>query len=184
MGRPAKCKICGKKLDTDTAHKVVVYDKKNNAKNFYYCSEEEYNADKSKKDKAAADNKKVYGLICEIVGRKEIINSVLWKEWKEWNKVASDEVIGQYLEENKAYLVSAIGRLDDMEFNRIRYLSAVLKNKLGDFKPKVVAREVEKPNPLIRAEPKAEIDTRSDVGLRINKKKKNVRRKGFAEMED
>ena len=24
-----------------------------------------------------------------------------------------------------------------MEFNRIRYLSAILKNKLGDYKPKV-----------------------------------------------
>ena len=32
--------------------------------------------------------------------------------------------------------------LPDIEYNRIRYLSAILKNKLGDYKPKV--KETEK----------------------------------------
>ena len=114
-------------------------------------------------------------MICDIVGRKEIINTVLWKEWKIWNKVASNEVIGNYLEENKEYLSSAISQLEDVEFLRVRYLSAVLKNKLGDYKPVVAKEQIE--------EFKIDVDVRDDVGLRTNKKKKTERRRGFAEME-
>ena len=53
--------------------------------------------------------------------------------------------IKKYLDENKEYLSSAIGRLDNVEYNRIRYLSAILKNKLGDYKPKAVVKEVVAP---------------------------------------
>ena len=126
----AKCKICGTALDTKVAYKVVV-----NGKNAYYCSEEEYKNDAAEKEKADADKTKVYTLICEIIGRKEILNTVLWKEKAIWNKVFSDELIWKYLESNKTYLTTVISRLEDKEFNRIRYLSAILKNSLGDFKP-------------------------------------------------
>jgi YHS domain-containing protein len=136
----AKCRICGEALDTKTAHLVVI-----NGKKAYYCSSEEYEIDEAKKKKTTEDKEKVYRLICDIIGRKEIVNSALWKEKVVWNKVAADEVIGQYLEENKDYLTSMIGRLDDVEYNRIRYLSAILKNKLGDYKPKVAVKETEKP---------------------------------------
>lgn len=134
----------------------------------YFCNEEHYNLfvfkkeeDKCRKeeelelvkqkkqeehDLAVKQRKeekdKVYYLVCEIIGRKEIINTVLWREWKEWNKAFSNEAIASYLEENKVYLTSTISRLEDKEFNRIRYLSAILKNSLGDFKPK---EKVEKP---------------------------------------
>ena len=140
----AKCRICGESLDTKTAHKVVT-----NGKNAYYCSAEEFEKDEAKKKKSAADKEKVYRLICDIIGRKEILNSALWKEKTIWNKVSEDEVIGQYLEENKEYLTSMIARLDDVEYNRIRYLSAILKNKLGDYKPKVVVREVVVPKIVV-----------------------------------
>lgn len=136
----AKCRICGETLDTKTAHLVVI-----NGKKAYYCSSEEYETDETKNKKIAEDKEKVYRLICDIIGRKEIVNSALWKEKAIWNKVATDEVIRQYLEENKAYLCSMISRLDDIEYNRIRYLSAILKNKLGDYKSKFVVKEVEKP---------------------------------------
>ena len=145
MGRKAKCRACGESLDTTTAFKLIEHDTNNKAKTSYYCSREEYLDDRAKKEKAAADKNKAYKLICEIIGREKIINTALWKEWKVWNEVATDEVILQYLEENKEYLTSMIGRLDDIEYNRIRYLSAILKNKLGDYKPKVVVKETEKP---------------------------------------
>lgn len=143
MARTAKCRVCGAKLDTTTAYKVIVCDTNNREKRFYYCSKDEYEADEARKKKEAADKDKAYGLICEIIGRKKIINTALWKEWKLWSEVASDEVIAQYLEENKEYLTGVIARLDDVEYNRIRYLSAILKNKLGDYKPKV--KEERKP---------------------------------------
>jgi YHS domain-containing protein len=127
----AKCRICGEPLDTNMAYLVVT-----NGKKAYYCSQEEYEVEQTKKKKAAEDKDKVYRLICDIIGRKEIVNSALWKEKTIWNKVATDEIIAQYLSENKEYLSGVIVRLDDVEYNRIRYLSAVLKNKLGDYKPK------------------------------------------------
>lgn len=143
MGRPAKCRICGANINTTTAYKVIVCDTNNKEKRFYYCSKDEYEEYEARKKKEAADKDKAYGLICDIIGRKKIINTALWKEWKLWSEVASDEVIAQYLEENKEYLTGAIARLDDVEYNRIRYLSAILKNKLGDYKLKV--KEERKP---------------------------------------
>lgn len=136
----AKCKVCGTALDTKVAYKVVA-----NGKNAYYCSEEEYKKDITEKEKAAIDKDRVYKLICDIIGRKEIINSVLWKEKAIWNKAFSDELIWQYLENNKTYLISVISKLENKEFNRIRYLSAILKNSLGDFKsiaPKTEQRPI------------------------------------------
>jgi hypothetical protein len=146
----SKCKICGEPLDTKTAYKVITLDKNNKEKKAYYCSQEEYEADAKKKEKVAADKDKVYKLVCEIINRKEITNTALFSEWKIWNKVADNEKIGIYLEENKIYLCSVISRLEDKEFNRIRYLSAILKNKLGDFT--VQENKVEKPKPAVKVE--------------------------------
>ena len=139
----AKCKICGSALDTKDAYKIT--DK--NGKNKYFCSQSEFEAEEVRKKKAAEDKDRVYYLICDIMGEKEIINTALWKEKTEWNKVFSDEIIAKYLQENKDYLTSAITRLNSSQFAKIRYLSAILKNSLGDFKPKAV--EVEKPKVVV-----------------------------------
>ena len=129
----AKCKICGTDLDTKTAYKVT--DK--NGKNKYFCSASEFEAEEERKKKAQEDKDKVYRLICEIMGEKEIINSILYKEWAVWNKVADNEKIGKYLEENRDYLSSVIGRLTSSEFARIRYLSTIIKDRIKEFVPRV-----------------------------------------------
>jgi hypothetical protein len=82
-------------------------------------------------------------LICDILGEQEIINTALWKEKQLWNKAFSDEIIAKYLEENKDYLTLAVSKLSGTEYAKIRYVSAVLKNSLRDFKPK--AEVIEKP---------------------------------------
>lgn len=128
----AKCKICGVGLDTNTAYKVT--DK--NGKNKYFCSAEEFEADEAMKKKAAEDKDRVYRLICDIMGVNEVLNTALWKEKLEWNKAFSDEFIAKYLEEKREYLSSAIARLSGTEYAKIRYISAVLKNSLRDFKPR------------------------------------------------
>lgn len=165
----AKCRICGESLDTKTAYLVITLDKNKKEKKAYYCSKEEFEKEEAKKKKAADDKDKVYYLICDIIGRKEILNSALWKEKAIWNKVSTDEVIGKYLEENKEYLSNLIGRLDDVEYNRIRYLSAILKNKLGNYKPKVVVKEIV--NPKIQDE-------------HYETKFKLKQRRGFEDLED
>lgn len=172
MGRKAKCRTCGKDLDTTTAFKLIAHDTNGKPKTSYYCSREEYEADEEKKRKAAADKDRAYKLICQIINREKIINTALWREWKEWNTVADDEVIAQYLEENQDYLVGAISRLEDKEFNRIRYLSAILKNSLGDYKPTAIVKEAEKP--------KVQIDTTFYEPIETQ----NNKRRSLADLED
>lgn len=148
MARTAKCKICGKVLDTSIAFKVEGKPAK------YFCSESEWKVEEERKKKAAEDKDRVYNLICRIIGRETIINTALWSEWKCWSKVADDAKIGQFLAENEEYLTGVIGRLTDAEFPRIRYLSTVLKNRLGDYKPKVQ----EEVKVQFKVQPAVEID--------------------------
>lgn len=128
----AKCRICGRQLDTNTAYKVV--DK--NGKNKYYCSQDEFEAEEVRKKKAKEDKDKVYRLICDLFGY-EIQNTQFFAEWNLWNKLKSNEIIYKYLVENKEYLQQICNKPFEGEYQRIRYFSAVLKNSLRDFKPKV-----------------------------------------------
>lgn len=139
----AKCKICGSTLDTNIAYKVT--DK--NGKNKYFCSQSEFEAEEERKKKVAEDKDRVYRLICDIMGEKEIISTSLFKEWQVWNKVADNAKIGDYLEENKDYLTSVIARLCSSEYARIRYLSAIIRDKIKAFVPK--ERVVEKPKVVV-----------------------------------
>ena len=73
MGYKAKCKYCGKSIDTNSAYKIVV-----GKTNRYYCNEEEYNII----HKAQQIKDDTYNLIYEIFGRK-ITNTILYKEINE-----------------------------------------------------------------------------------------------------
>ena len=139
----AKCKICGSVLDTSTAYKVT--DK--NGKNKYFCSQSEFEAEEERKKKAAEDKDRVYRLVCDIMGEREIINTALFKEWQEWLRVSDNSKIAQYLAENKDYLTSVIARLSSSEYAKIRYLSAIIRDKIKAFKPRVEV--VEKPKVIV-----------------------------------
>lgn len=136
----AKCKICGTELDTKTAYKVT--DK--NGKNKYFCSASEFEAEEERKKKVQEDKDRVYRLICDIMGEKEIISTALYKEWTVWNKVADNAKIGDYLAENRDYLASVIGRLSSSEYARIRYLSTIIRDKIKAFVPKFEVEETPK----------------------------------------
>lgn len=172
MARTAKCQICGKQGEVTAMYKRTV-----GKTNKYYCSESEWQAEEERKKKAAEDKDRVYRLICRIIGRETIINTALWAELKIWNTVATDAVIAQFLAENEEYLTGVIGKLTNAEFPRIRYLSTVLKNALGDYKPKV------------QEEVKVQENTKSNIAIdqtfevynsQINT---NNRRRSFDEME-
>ena len=159
------CQICKNKIERDTAYKRVV-----GKANKYYCSVAEYENDLAQKQKIAEDKDKVYRLICDILGEKEVLNTALWKEKTIWNKAFSDETIAKYLQENQDYLTSAVSRLSGTEYAKIRYVSAVLKNSLRDFKPK--AEEIPKPRVVVE-ETIYEVPTHS-----LN------RRRSLADLED
>jgi YHS domain-containing protein len=136
----AKCKICGTELDTKTAYKVT--DK--NGKNKYFCSASEFETEEVRKKKAQEDKDRVYRLICDIMGEREIISTALFKEWQVWNKVADNAKIGDYLAENEEYLTSMISKLHSSEFAKIRYLSAIIRDKIKAYKPKPKIEQHEK----------------------------------------
>ena len=167
-----KCQICKTPLDTNTAYKIT--DK--NGKNKYYCSQSEFEAEEARKKKAAGDKDRVYRLVCDILGEQEIISTALYKEWVIWNKVADNEKIGKYLEENKDYLTLALSRITSSEYARIRYLSTIIRDKIKAFTPKV---EMEK---TVQSQEPVEIND-ATVNFYINKKEKTKRRKGFSEEE-
>lgn len=170
----AKCLVCGAELDTKTAHRVEIVGKKTGKiTHKYCCSAEEWEAEEARKKKATEDKNRVYRLVCDILGEKDIISTALYKEWAIWNKVADNEKIGKYLEENKDYLTSALSRVHSSEYARIRYLSTIIRDKIKAFVPKV---EVEKP--------------RIAVDIDMNKTMYEIRnantnkRRSLAELED
>lgn len=157
------CKCCGNKIERESAYKVMT-DKGNK----YYCSKAEYEAMQKEK----ADKDAIYTEIVDIFGYK-IQNSALFKEWKCWNELASNEKILSYIQENKNYIKDAVGRLNSTEYARIRYMSAILKNSLVDYKVEP------------RKEPeKIEVKNDSFFELFEPIKESKKMRKSFAELED
>lgn len=158
-----KCKCCGNKIERESAYKVMT-DKGNK----YYCSKAEYEAMQKEK----ADKDAIYAEIVDIFGYK-IQNSALFKEWKCWNELASNEKILSYIQENKDYIKGAVGKLNSTEYARVRYVSAILKNSLVDYK--VGSRK----------EPeKIEVKNDSFFELFEPIKESKKMRKSFAELED
>lgn len=160
-----KCRICGEKINKDTAYKITV-----NGTNFYYHSKEEYEAEEARKKKVKEDKDKVYNLICDMFGY-EIQNTQFFAEWKLWNKLKPNDIIYRYLKENEAYLQGICNRCYDTEFQKIRYFSAVLKNSLHDYVPKVEAKQ-----PIITSDMNQTMYEIHNVN--------NNRRKSLEEMED
>lgn len=160
-----KCQICKAELDSKTAFKVT--DKK--GKNKYFCSQSEFETEEARKKKIKEDKNKVYYLICDMFGY-EIQNTKFFDEWAQWNKLKSNENIYKYLRENESYLQQICDRSFDTEYQRIRYFSAVLKNSLRDFKPKVE----EQPKPKVAID-----ETMYEAPARTLN-----RRRSLAELED
>lgn len=155
-----KCRYCGNKIEKKNAFKdpnknfyycneehytAAIKKKENEAREKEEAREsrEKARAEAKKikeKQKAAAEAKKakkdaVYNEICSIFGY-EIQNSALFSEWVLWNKLADNEKILAYLQENRDYIKKAMERASNNEYARIRYFSAILKNSLRDYKAK------------------------------------------------
>ena len=162
------CQICKKKIERDSAYKITT-----EKGNKYYCSQAEYDAMQKEK----ADKDAIYAEIVDIFGYK-IQNSALFKEWKCWNELASNEKILSYIQENKDYIKGAVGKLNSTEYARIRYMSAILKNNLKDYIGNRGQRA--KLSVFDDAIPQEVVED-LDYIMPINKKKKVERRKGFGE---
>lgn len=142
-----KCQICGKSIDRSIAYKVVV-----GGTNKYFCSEEEFNADKARKDHA----KEVLETIAECYqycsGYGEPPYNVVKKELKENLKAVDVETICQFVKENREKLKKTVEKKVERDgpFSQVyfsfRYLSGIIKREIleKNWKAKQVAPTVQK----------------------------------------
>lgn len=142
-----KCQICGKSIDRSTAYKVVV-----GGTNKYFCSEEEFNADKARKDHA----KEILETITECYqycsGYGEPPYNVVRKELKENLKAIDVETICQFVKENREKLKKTVEKKVERDgpFSQVyfsfRYLSGIIKREILErgWKAKQVAPTVQK----------------------------------------
>lgn len=142
-----KCQICGKSIDRSIAYKVVV-----GGVNKYFCSEEEFNADKARKD----HTKEILETIVECYqycsGYGEPPYNVVKKELKENLKAVDVETIYQFVKENREKLKKTVDKKVERDgpFSQVyfsfRYLSGIIKREIleKNWKAKQVAPTVQK----------------------------------------
>lgn len=142
-----KCQICGKSIDRSTAYKIVVGDA-----NKYFCSEEEFNAEKARKDHA----KEILETITECYqycsGYGEPPYNVVRKELKENLKAIDAETICQFVKENREKLKKTVEKKVERDgpFSQVyfsfRYLSGIIKREIleKDWKAKQIVPTVQK----------------------------------------
>lgn len=126
-----KCRYCNKIIDRDLAFKV-----KKGKSNWYYCSAEHANT-KPPRDLMYEQLNKIFGKI--------VTNTVLYKEFDGLANVYGYDKLNAYINENYEYLCTVMRKEFANDYNRIRYLSAIFKNNVGDFelpKPEI-KKEVE-----------------------------------------
>lgn len=121
----AKCKKCGKSLDTKNAFKVII-----KGKNTYYCNEQEWNElEKEKELKKAISSKSL-----EILGGA--YNTVLNKEIAVWCNMRNLDVVYSCLIDNEDNINNILRRKNfDSDYGKVRYFSAIIKNILSSCKP-------------------------------------------------
>lgn len=145
-----KCRICKNKIERNEAYKVVVKDK-----NQYYCNAEEF----SEWNRENENRMKSIDLIFELIG--ETTNTSLMKELSQIAKVHSYTKIANYLETNMFDLDISMNKEFETEYGKIRYLMAIVKNSIADFKEKEDENEEIVPN----------VDFVEEVKYRPTKKK-------------
>jgi hypothetical protein len=141
----AKCKYCGKWLDTKESIKVT-----DDGKNRYYCNAwccTKHSEELIEKAKINAEYDEIYELTKQIFGYEFTGYSLLKREINTWEKVGTRKKIIAYLTENKGWLSDVMSKEFASDFNRVRYYSVIVAGKLHDFKPKAI--EAEKPKVVV-----------------------------------
>lgn len=121
----------------------------------YYCSEKEYADYIAEREKFAQQKARLNELIEDFIGKTT--NTILYKEIGIWLSVADYDTICSYLTENKTNIMSALHKDFTSEYGKIRYFSAIIKNSIGDYKPKKpeIVRPVETEIYEVKFKPKS-----------------------------
>ena len=111
MPRQVKCRACGKKINITDAFQ--------GSPRMYYCSEQEFNTEKT-----------FFDMVYEFVGHTN--NTALFKEMKLWGE--HSKVLG-FMQDNKVKIEKSMAKNFVSEYAKIRYFSAIIKNSIADYTP-------------------------------------------------
>lgn len=129
MGNKYKCKFCGNKVDSDYAFQTC----NRSGKSSYWCSQSEYIKYVIEENKRKTVRSYAYRILGE-----EVSHSQLAKELDAWHETNSWDKLIAYFEANTDSLEN---KMNSKQFNsiygKIRYLSAVVRDTIDDFKLEV-----------------------------------------------
>lgn len=134
MGRRCICKLCGAELNTDIAFVGTT----NKGNSYYCCSESEY----TQHNAEIISKNNVIEYTFQIIGRTN--HSALFKEINLWHETASWNKLESYFRDNIEYLINVFNNKSfDKIYYKIRYLSAIVKDNIDDYKEKIP--DIQKP---------------------------------------
>lgn len=123
-----KCKICGEKIDRDTAYRIEKNISGGKVSRSYYCDVIEYEANIKEQE----DKLKILEIIDSILGHK-CVNSVIYKELANIKKGYTYGEILNSFESNKDRISELLNYNGiDKEYNMIRYIFGVISRTIND----------------------------------------------------
>ena len=142
-----KCQICGKSIDRSTAYKAVI-----GGVNKYFCSEEEFNADKVRKERVKETLETIAECYQYCINYPEPPYNLVRKELKENLKAIDVGIICQFVKENREKLKKTLERKIERDgpfessYIMARYISGVIKREILErgWKAKQVVPAVQK----------------------------------------
>lgn len=131
-----KCQICGKKIDRETAYKVEI-----NGLNKYFCSQEEYEAERERKAKKKRNLEVIAECYQYCVDYIEPPYNIIRKELKEgWLAGIDEDVICAFIEESREKLkdvterkITRDGQFDSI-YGACRYVGSIIRREIIDRK--------------------------------------------------
>lgn len=137
-----KCKICGNKIERDTAYKIVK-EQKTKKVNLYYCSEDEYN----KQQEEIKQRDKCYETIKDILGIS-LVTPEMIKQLKIVRENYDYPVIIKTFKFKEDDIRWAVNNKDFTNtYSKFRYILAIILNNIEDVK-KVHMKDLEEMNRL------------------------------------
>lgn len=129
MGNKYKCRVCHATVDSDYAFQSFTV----KGKPFYCCNQSEYIGFIIEENKKKAVKNYTY----RILGQ-EVSHGQLAQEISEWHKTNSWDKLIAYFEANADSIESKMSSKNFASiYGKIRYLSAIVKNSIDDFKLEV-----------------------------------------------
>lgn len=169
-----RCQICGKEIETESAFVI----KKDN-KVFYYCSETEY-IQKQKITKQRIEIVSAYAYCLEA--SEKSIYSLIQKEFSYNVKSLGIERVYYFVIKNKDKIKRTIlskekeiGK-DFTNFNKIKYITAIIKKQLEKEEPPAPPASV--------AEPSLTVTDDIDINIYEQKNKYINKRRALSDLED